>query len=69
MANNLGISEKAIRIARMIDRLPDGVTVVRLSKGPHMWNVDVDRVESLRVSWEIGKKNGGDECVNTKMLR
>lgn len=48
---DLGVSRRALSIARAIDRLPPGVYLVRVEK-PALaaldWPVDIDRVESVQ---------------------
>lgn len=40
----LDISRRALSIARLMDRLPEGNYVILLDKSPFIWRVDTNRI-------------------------
>lgn len=46
-------STKAIKLARYVDRLPEGTYVIRLEKNSAGWVVSVHQTVNRRSAWEI----------------
>lgn len=50
--NNFAVSERALSLARMVDRLPPGEYVIRLEKTPwrkNEWPIEISREESIPI--------------------